>query len=206
MSPAEKTAKRPARRLTAEARREQLLDVTTDLVVNDGFGAVSIDAVARRAGISRAIVYQHFGDLPALLKAVVAREMARAKAQLSETEVSRLDDGVPSDLLIESLAAYLGAVRDHPATWRLVLMPPEGAPESLRKGIARGRADALAHMTDAVAPALVGDDRSADAELTARMFSAMADEYARLVLTSPRRFTPDRLLAHARWWVEQMAL
>ncbi|MDQ6744905.1 MAG: hypothetical protein M3Z27_02630 [Actinomycetota bacterium] len=40
-----------------------------------------------------------------------------------------------------------------------------------------------------------------DAELTARILSAISDEYARLVLTDPVRFPPERLLGHARWWL-----
>ncbi len=45
-----------------------------------------------------------------------------------------------------------------------------------------------------------------DAELTARVLSAIADEYARLVLIDPARFTPERLLEHARWCVDQVAV
>ena len=52
-----------ASRMSAEARREQLLDVTTDIASEHGFTAVSIESVARGAGITRPIIYQHFGDL-----------------------------------------------------------------------------------------------------------------------------------------------
>lgn len=193
-------------RMTAPERREQLLDVTTAIVSEQGFPAVSIDSVARRAGISRPIVYQHFGDLPGLLTAVVEREMARALAQVSETELADLSEGSPRELMIESLCSYLHAVRDHPTTWRLVLMPPEGAPKLLHKSIEHGRAAVLGRLTQAVRPAFEGDAVSPDAELTARILSAIADEYARLVLTDPARFTPERLLDHARWCVDQVVL
>ena len=56
--------------MTAEARREQLLDVTKAIVAERGFHAVSIEGVAREAGISRPIVYGHFDDLPGLLDAL----------------------------------------------------------------------------------------------------------------------------------------
>src|SRR5215208_6335240 len=69
-------------RMSAEARREQLLDVAKAIVVERGFHAVSIEGVARVAGISRPIVYGHFGDLSGLLEALVAREGQRALAQL----------------------------------------------------------------------------------------------------------------------------
>jgi len=192
--------------MVASARREQLLDVTTAMVADRDFRAVSIKAVAANAGISRAVIYEHFGDLQGLLTAVVEREMERALAQVSETELTTLAEGSPQELMLESLHAYLHTVRDNPTTWRLVLMPPEGAPELLRKSIEHGRAAVLGRLTEAVRPALTPDRESPDAELSARMLSAMADEYARLVLTDPKRYTPDRLLVHARWWIEQLPL
>src|SRR5947209_17912152 len=111
-------ASSPPRRLRAPARREQLLDTTTKLIVERGFHAVSVEGVAQRAGVTRAVVYQHFADLQALLEAVVDREMTRAQSQISETELTDLSQGDPQRLMVESLEAYLRAVRDHPMTWR----------------------------------------------------------------------------------------
>ncbi len=192
--------------MTASARYEQLLDVTTEIVTEQGFQAVSIESVARKAGISRAIVYQHFGDLQELLEAIIEREMTRALSQVSETTLTDLTAGPPRELMLESLRAYLHAVRDHPTTWRLVLMPQQGAPELLRESIVRGRAAVLGRLTRAVRPALMRDRESPDAELTARVLSAVSDEYARLVLTDAARFPPERLLVHARWCLEQASL
>jgi AcrR family transcriptional regulator len=192
-------------RMTAPARREQLLDVTNELVAERGFAAVSIQAVARRAGISRPIVYEHFGDLSGLLEALVGREMARALEQISETELGDLSDGDPTELMLESLQTYLGAVEQHPSTWRLVLMPPEGAPELLRRSIARGRRAVLNKLALALRPLSSPGSDAPDPELTARILSAIADEYARLLLTEPRRFSRERLLTHARWYLENLA-
>lgn len=191
--------------MTAPGRREQLLDVTMELVVERGFHGVSVQSVARRAGISRPIVYEHFGELNGLLKALVARETARALAEISETRLGDLSKGDPSELMLESLRTYLAAVARHPMTWRLVLMPPEGAPELLRRSIARGRADVLASITDAVRPGSMPGHESPDPEMTARILSAIADEYARLVLVDPSEFTPERLLAHAQWLLRNLS-
>lgn len=191
--------------MSSDARRQQLLDVTTQLVVEQSFHDVSVEAVARRAGITRAVVYQHFADLQELLEAVVAHEMARAHAQVTETALTDLSQGDPRELMIESLQAFLCAVHEHPTTWRLVLMPPEGAPRSLRQRIARGRAAVLTQLTAAVQPALDPHTESGDAEITANVLSAVSDEYARLVLTDPFRYPPDRLLRHARWWLHAQA-
>jgi AcrR family transcriptional regulator len=202
MSPVETP---PRKRMSASARRSQILDVTTEMVSELGFPAMSIQAVASRAGVTRPIVYTHFGSLDGLLEAVVKREIARARKQIDETRLPALSEGDPVELMLESLKSYLTAVEEHPATWRLVLTPPEGAPESLHKQIVRGRARVLRSITDAVSPGSLPGDLSEDPEITARTLSAIADEYARLVLSDPRRFPPERLLAHARWWIQQLA-
>ncbi len=193
-------------RMTAAERREQLLDVTMAIVAEGGFQAVSIQSVARAAGISRPIVYEHFGDLQGVLEALVGREMERALAQVTETTPDDLSDGDPQQLMLESLRAYLEAVRQHPRTWRLVLMPPEGAPELLRTRIVSGRAEVLDKLALAVRPMSSSGDEAPDPELSARILSAVADEYARLLLTDPTRFPPDRMLEHARWYISHFPL
>src|SRR4051794_18875063 len=127
-------------RMTGEQRREQLLDATKAIVLDRGFRAVSIEAVARAAGITRPIVYGHFEDLGGLLEALVERESRKALRQLPET----YDD------LLAALTAYLHAVRGDPDTWRLVLVPQEGAPRLLHERIAAGRAAVIARLAEAL--------------------------------------------------------
>jgi AcrR family transcriptional regulator len=189
-------------RLPASERREQLLDVTKAIVAARGFHAVSIEAVARDAGVSRPIVYGHFEHLSGLLEALVLRESTRALAQLSRVLPSGLDE--PQAQLLSALRAYLEAVQADPDTWRLVLMPPEGAPSLLRDLLARGRAAVLAQLAEAVRPGLGRGGPSPDPELTARTLSAIADESARLLLTEPERYPVERLVAHAGWVLEQL--
>ncbi len=188
-------------RLSAPARREQLLDVTARLVAEGGFHTISIEAVSARAGVTRALVYNHFRDLRELLEAVIERETSRALAQVSETTLTNLSEGDPRELMLEALDAYLNAVRSSPSTWRLVLMPPEGAPPALHAKIANGRAVVLERLSRAVRPLTDRSAQPRDAELTARVLSAISDEYARLLLTDPDSFPPHRLLQHARWWL-----
>ena len=191
-------------RMTAAERREQLLDVTRDLVGEQGFHAVSIEAVARRAGITRPVVYDHFGDLPGLLEAMLDRENARSLAQLADVLPSPDEGRDPREALVGALRGYLEAVRAEPITWRLVLMPPEGAPASLRERITEGRAAVVAVLAQVVGAAFAPEQASPDPELTARMLSAMSDEAARLTLTQPDEFPIDRLVGHTRWLVERI--
>ena len=130
-------------RMTAEQRREQILDVTHAIVDERGFHAVTIDGVAKEAGITRPVVYGHFSDLPGLLHALIEREGDRASAQLEAVLPRPAPGGDPVEMLVRALEEWLDAVRAAPATWRMVLMPPEGAPAELHEGIAESRAVAL---------------------------------------------------------------
>jgi AcrR family transcriptional regulator len=189
-------------RMSAEQRREQVLDATKAIVAEHGFHAVSIEAVARRAGITRPIVYSHFGDLQGLLEALVERESVRALAQLAAVLPTDLGDGDPREILLAGQRGYLEVVASDPDTWRLLLMPTEGAPAILRERIAGGRAAVVAQLAQAVAAGL-GTARSPDPELTAHMLSATSDADARLLLDDPEQYPVERLLAHTRWMLEQ---
>jgi AcrR family transcriptional regulator len=186
-------------RMSAGERREQLLDVTKAIVDRQGFHGVSIEAVAREAGVSRPIVYGHFQDLAGLLEALVEREGARALGQLATVLPSDLGRGDPRESLLAGLRGYLRAAQDDPATWRLVLMPPEGAPDVLREHIERGRAAVVAQRAVAIRAGFGPGRESPDPELSALMLSTFADEAVRLVLTDGERYPAERVLAHARW-------
>jgi AcrR family transcriptional regulator len=177
-----------AARMSGAQRREQLLDATKAIVVADGFHAVSIEAVARAAGITRPIVYGHFEDLGGLLEALVERESRRALEQLPDT----FDD------LLGALSAYLEAVRTDPDTWRLVLMPQQGAPRLLHERIAAGRAAVIGRLAQALEPG----SALPDPELSAHMLSAYADEAARLVLQD---YDVERILELTRWALKRLS-
>jgi AcrR family transcriptional regulator len=177
-----------ATRMSGRERREQLLDATKAIVVADGFHAVSIEAVARAAGITRPIVYGHFEDLGGLLEALVERESRRALEQLP----GAFDD------LLAALTAYLEAVRSDPDTWRLVLMPQEGAPRLLHERIAAGRSAVIARLAQALRPGT----SLPDPELSAHMLSAYADEAARLTLQG---YPVERILELTRWALGRLA-
>jgi AcrR family transcriptional regulator len=195
-------------RLPRSERRAQLLDVTKRIVGEHGLHAVSIDRVAREAGISRPIVYEHFSDLGGLLHALLDREGKRALEQLTAVLPREPDTGGDVlDVLLEALSGYLRAVQSDPVAWRLVLMPPEGAPEFLHARIAQARSAVVALLARLIENAFAprGGQRSPDPELTAHSMSALADHWARLLLTHPEQFDLERILVHARWAISRFA-
>ncbi len=195
--------------MTAEQRREQILDVTGRIVDERGFHAVTIDGVAREAGITRPVVYGHFDDLPGLLHALIEREAERAtRAARGRAAAPRPPATTRSSMLAQGLEDWLEAVvSEAPATWRMVLTPPEGAPPELHESIAESRAEAALHLQRLAAPELgtTAGDASPDPELTARMLQSISEEAARLLLADPERFPIERLVTHARWLLRQFA-
>lgn len=187
--------------MSSAERREQILDETKSLARAQGFHKVTIDGVARAAGITRPVVYQHFGDLGGLLNALVDREGERAANQLADLLPRDLTAGDPRELLLGALRAFLEAVHADPTTWRLVLMPAEGTPEVLRERFVRERAAVTDQLAAAVGPAfsLGPSGASPDPELTARVLQALSEELARLTLEDPRRYSVERLLEYADW-------
>jgi AcrR family transcriptional regulator len=191
--------------MSAAERREQLLDVTKELVGEQGFHDLSIEAIAKRAGITRPVIYQHFEDLDALLEAMLEREATRALSQLVPILPQALPDGGDrSAALLSALRGYLETIERDPVTWRLVLMPPEGAPQVLRDTVEHGRDAIVAALAQVVGPGLAPERPSPDPALTARLLSALSDEAARLLLKDPERYPLDRLMTHAEWLLQQL--
>jgi AcrR family transcriptional regulator len=52
---------------------ERILDDATELLLTQGYGATSIEAIARRSRVSKRTFYHRFADKPALMSAVVTR-------------------------------------------------------------------------------------------------------------------------------------
>ena len=73
----------PPVRLARARRREDLIDATVELIVAEGVEAVSMEAVADRAGVSRPLVYKHFANRSEMLTAVYRREAGLLHSELA---------------------------------------------------------------------------------------------------------------------------
>ncbi len=104
----------PRRRLPIEQRRTQVLDAALTLMSDHGHTALSVEAIARQARVSKTVVYDAYGGLEPLLRALLDREEAAALASLAHAAPasSNLDDAPAA--LIGWLRALFGAVSDNP--------------------------------------------------------------------------------------------
>lgn len=76
-----KVSRAGGRPTKAEAERlgHRIVDVATELFFTLGYGATTIEAVARRAGIAKRTLYHRFENKPALLRAVVHHTIERLR-------------------------------------------------------------------------------------------------------------------------------
>jgi AcrR family transcriptional regulator len=97
-------------RLTASARRAQLIEVGRTVFAERGYEAASVEEIAERAKVSKPIVYEHFGGKEGLYAVVVDREMERVVALISEA----ISSGTPRERLEQAALVFLTYVKDEP--------------------------------------------------------------------------------------------
>ena len=90
------------------ATRDRLMDACAELIVREGFEAVSMTAVAEEAGITRQTVYRYFPNA----REVVRATLVRGGRELLEGQLLVFrQDGDPSDLLVDAVLAALRLIR-----------------------------------------------------------------------------------------------
>jgi AcrR family transcriptional regulator len=187
--------------MTAEGRREQILDVTHAIVDAEGFHAATPNRIAEQAGINRSLLYQKFGDVAGLFVELIDREAARAGAQFAEA-VSGLHAAAEDHSLVRAFDGVLAAVGAHPAKWRLFLFPPQGAPPELYARLAQSEAVVIDFF---VGELLRINPELHDPEYTARILHASGRELLRLHLSDPQTASVERLRTFVRRFGSELA-
>jgi AcrR family transcriptional regulator len=180
--------------MAPELRREQLIDAALSVILKHGYGGVSIEAIAREAGVTRPVVYDHFPNLTRLLQALVEREERISLEQLALVVPDDPGDRDPVELLAGSVKRFLDAVASRPATWRIILLPLEGTPAIVRDHVEFNRGRILERIERLVRWAITRRELPSDldVELTARAIRDLGEEAGRMVLTDPERYPPPR--------------
>ena len=96
--------------MTGKQRREQLLDVGRKLFAERGFEGTSVEEIAATAGVSKPVVYEHFGGKEGLYAVVVDREMEHVVALITEA----ISTGSARERLEQAALAFLTYVKDEP--------------------------------------------------------------------------------------------
>ena len=183
-----------------DQRLEQLIDAALEVILAEGYAGISVEAVARAAGVTRPVVYDHFPNLGNLLQALVEREERYSLAELEAVVPRDPGDCDPGELLAESVSRFLTTVASRPATWRLILLPLEGTPAMVRDHVERNRTQILGRIEELVRWAIPRWElpEDLDVELAARAIRDLGEAAGRMVITNPGGYAPERYEAFVR--------
>jgi len=118
-------------RLTGADRRVQLMEVGRAVFASNGYEATSIEEIAHQAGVSKPIVYEHFGAKEGLYAAIVDREMDNLVMHVSDA-ISR---GSPRERFEAAVLAFMTYAKEEPAGFAVLTRDSPTA--AARRGLTR---------------------------------------------------------------------
>jgi AcrR family transcriptional regulator len=95
--------------MTGRERREQLIGVGRKHFADKGFEGTTIEEIAASAGVSKPVVYEHFGGKEGLYAVVVDREI---ESLLSAVQGALTSEGTSREIIEQAALALLGLRRD----------------------------------------------------------------------------------------------
>lgn len=106
-------------RMTGSERRQQLLAVGRSLFAEKGFDATSVEEIAAAAGVSKPIVYGHFGGKEGLYAVVVDRETSTLLHALEDALAEHRQH--PRTLMERAALAFLTYIDEHEDGFRILV-------------------------------------------------------------------------------------
>lgn len=105
-------------RMTGLERREQLVDIGRGLFAERGVDGTTVEEVAARSGVSKPVVYEHFGGKEGLYAVVVDRETTVLLAGMTQ---ALQQGGHPREMLERAALAFLDYVEEHTDGFRILV-------------------------------------------------------------------------------------
>jgi AcrR family transcriptional regulator len=103
-------------RLDVDERRRRLLALGADLFTRHAYDELSMSAIAREAGISKALLYHYFPSKQAFFQAT----LEQAAAELAE-RIRPADHLPPAQQLSQGLDAFLGWIEENQTAYRKLM-------------------------------------------------------------------------------------
>ncbi|MGH3441358.1 MAG: TetR/AcrR family transcriptional regulator [Nitriliruptorales bacterium] len=104
--------------MTGKERREQLIGIGRQVFAERGFEAASVEEIAQRAGVSKPVVYEHFGGKEGIYAVVVDRETS---ALLQRIVVALEAAEHPREAVEVAAEAFLGYIEEERDGFRILV-------------------------------------------------------------------------------------
>lgn len=171
-------ATRTRKRLPRAEREERMLDAAEAVIGRRGFQGASMDEIARRSGITKALLYQYFGSKERLCEATVDRGVARLFAALRDATAEVPAGPAQIEAFVRGYFDYLDETRT--TFWRLYTEASPAAVNAMRE---RNAAEI--------------------SELVARAFEELGRDPDPAALAVLSQYLVGAGEQVARWWVDQ---
>ncbi|MCW2753262.1 MAG: transcriptional regulator, TetR family [Marmoricola sp.] len=135
-------------RMSPESRREQLLELGTQLLSTRTLDEISIEVLAEEAGISRGLLYHYFGNKQEFHLAVVRRAVEQLVAITAPRDIED-----PLEQLAVSIGAYLDYVVENYTGYVSLVRAAAGGNEELRAIYEEGRRALTDRIFEVTGPA-----------------------------------------------------
>lgn len=168
------------------------MDAALDVIVRDGYRAVSIEAIVREVDVTRPVFYNVFESLDQLLFELLDRQEQRALEQLGSTiAMPSPGDDLPA-FLERTVHALVTMVRDDPRTWLPILHGAVETPDVVRERIERDK-DAVRARFRGFAVLATAHDSRLDPDVMAHALLAVGEYFGRRILDDPQSVDADAL-------------
>jgi AcrR family transcriptional regulator len=134
-------------RMRAPERRAQLLDVARRVFGATGFHAASMETVAKEAGVTKPILYDHFPSKKELYLALLDADLAVLHEEVSKALDTQLGN---RERIRASFQAYFDFVDEHAEGFRLLMQETVGAEVDFRTRVAHVRDQILKEVADLI--------------------------------------------------------
>jgi len=162
--------------MRAAERRAQLLDVARRMFGTSGYHQVSMDAVAREAGVTKPILYDHFPSKRDLYLALLDADLTvlheRVRAALDAPTGNR-------ERIRSSFQAYFDFVDEHAEGFQLLMQETVGAEDDFRLYVEAFRVRILSEVADLIERESQGRLDRVHAETVALGLIGMVENVAR---------------------------
>lgn len=142
---------RPRRtRLSREARAAQLLDVAERLFAERGFEGTAMEDLARTAGVTRAVVYDHYPTKDDVFVACARRARAELEEKVREPELL-IEAGADTRTVIRRAGdIFFGILERDPQRWMVLFNPSAALSRELSAELTAGRARTIDRIAEMV--------------------------------------------------------
>ena len=169
-------------RMSHDARSTQLLDVAEELFTTRGYDKVSVEDIARGAGVSRPMIYQHHGSKEGIFLACAQR--AREEFESSLLSAHRSSDGDLAGFVERGGSLLFDLLHDQPSRWALLFSGAVGESGELAMHLSRLRfstVEKLGLLAGEYAPGLDAEELQA----FANAISGISESFCRWSLHNP---------------------